>query len=80
MPGRAMLEHAAPVRRDASGDRGRETGLFHTSGDRRRAASLSRMKHSRRSFEAERYGPRPRHLRREAGRPNLALVPAEQAA
>ena len=31
-------------------------------------------------FEAERYERRLRHLRREAGCLNLALVPAEQAA
>ena len=31
-------------------------------------------------FEAERCERRLRHLRREAGRLNLALVPAEQAA
>ena len=50
--------------------------MFQTNPDGRRAASLSRMKHSGRSFEAERY---ERCLRREAGRLNLAPVPAEQA-
>ena len=53
--------------------------MIDTSPDGRRAASLSRMKHSGRSFEAERYERCLRHLRREAGRLNLALVPAEQA-
>ena len=53
--------------------------MFQTNPDGRRAASLSRMKHFGRSFEAERYERCPRHLRREAGRLNLAPVPAEQA-